>query len=170
MGNQIRAIHSALTEWVEARAPREKRLLGAGGALLAVALIYSVLWAPAWNECERIQASLPLLQAQVAQVQAQLEEVRHVKGDAAPQAPQGPALRDALAESIAQAGIPTPQFTVVGQGVQVDAKNVSFAAWMSWLDEIRRTDRARVVSAHATGELQAGHATVSVTVQPASAP
>ena len=51
---------------------------------------------------------------------------------------------------------------------QVEVKNVPFGVWMGWLDEVRRSDHVRVVSAHATGEAQPGHANVSVTVQPAA--
>ena len=168
MEAQIRAIKAALTKWLEAREPREKRLLVAGGALLAVVLLYSLLWAPAWDGCSRIRASLPLLQDEVAQMQTQLDEVRSLKGAAAIRAPQGLALRDALTTSLSQAGIPAPQITVLGKGVQVEVKNVPFGVWMGWLDEVRRSDHVRVVSAHATGEAQPGHANVSVTVQPAA--
>jgi general secretion pathway protein M len=162
MEAQIRAIKAALTEWFEAREPREKRLLVAGGALLAVVLLYSL------DGCSRIRASLPLLQDEVAQMQTQLDEVRSLKGAAAIRAPQGLALRDALTTSLSQAGIPAPQITVLGKGVQVEVKNVPFGVWMGWLDEVRRSDHVRVVSAHATGEAQPGHANVSVTVQPAA--
>jgi general secretion pathway protein M len=168
MEAQIRTIKAALTEWFEAREPREKQLLLAGGALATVALLYSLLWAPAWDGCRRIRASLPRLQAEVAQVQAQLDEARLLKGTAAIRAPEGLALRDAMAASLAQAGVPASQISVLGKGVQVEAKNVPFGVWMEWLDEVRRTDHVRVISAHATGEAQLGHVSASVTVQPAA--
>ncbi|MEW6342574.1 MAG: type II secretion system protein M [Pseudomonadota bacterium] len=168
MEAQIRAIQAALTEWFEARAPREKRLLVAGVALLIVVLLYSVLWAPAWDGCSHIRASLPRLQDEVAQVQMQLDEARSLKGDAAIRAPEGVALRDALSASLSQAGVPAPQITVLGKGVQVEVKNVPFGVLMVWLDEVRRTEHVRVVSAHAKGEMQPGHASVSVTLQPAA--
>jgi general secretion pathway protein M len=168
MEAQIRDIKAALTEWFEAREPREKRLLAGGGALLAAVLLYSVLWAPAWDGCSRIKARLPLLQEEVAQVQMQLDEARSLKGDVAIRRPEGLALRDALSTSLSQAGVAAPQITVQGKGVQVEVKNVPFGVWMVWLDEVRRTEHVRVVSAHATGEAQPGHASVSVTVQPAA--
>ena len=153
--------------WFEARVPREKMLIGVGGALLVAALIYNVLWAPAWDGRARITADLPDLEAQLADVQSQADEARHLKGAAAIRVPSGIALRDALAASLAQAGIPDPQLTVLGKGVQVDAKNVPFSAWMTWLNDVREADHLRVVNAHAAGEVQAGHATVSATLQPA---
>jgi general secretion pathway protein M len=168
MDTQARAIKAALTEWFEARAPREKQLLIGGGTLLVLALIYNVLWAPAWDGCTQIKAGLPLLETQLAEVQMQVDQAHQLKGMAAIRAPAGIALRDALNTSLTQAGIPQPEFTSLGKGVQVDAKNVPFTVWMTWLDEVRRTDHVRVVNAHATREAQEGFATVSVTLQPAS--
>ena len=167
MESQVRAIKTALTEWFEARAPREKLLIGVGGALLMAALIYNVLWAPAWDDRATMSADLPELEAQLADVQLQADEARRLKGAAAIRAPSGIALRDALAASLAQAGIPEPQLTMLGKGVQVDAKNAPFGAWMTWLNDVREADHLRVVDAHAAGDVQPGRATVSVTLQPA---
>jgi general secretion pathway protein M len=166
MDNQARAIKAALTEWFEARAPREKRLIAVGGALLVVALIYNVLWAPAWDGRAKIAAEVPELEAQLADVRSQADEARRLKGAVAMGTTSGLALRDALAASLAQAGISDPQLTVQGKGVQVDAKNAPFGAWMAWLDGVRHANHLRVVDAHATGTAQPGHATVSATLQP----
>jgi general secretion pathway protein M len=167
MDTQIRAIKAALTAWLEARAPREKLLLGAGGGLLMAMLIYSVLWAPAWDGRARITAELPELETQLADVRMQAEEARRLKGAAAIRPPSGIALRDALAASLGQAGIADPQLSVLGKGVQVNAKNAPFSAWMTWLNDVRETDHLRVVNAHAAGDVLPGHATVSVTLEPA---
>jgi general secretion pathway protein M len=170
MDGQARAIKAALTDWFESRPPREQKLLIVGGALLLVLIVYNVLWTPAYDGRERIAASLPDLEAQVAEVRQQVDEVRGLKAAAALQPPAGAALRDALAGSLAQAGIAAPQISSIGDGVQIEAKNVPFGAWMSWLDQVRRDDHVRVVDAHASAEAQAGHATVSVTLQPAAQP
>jgi len=168
MDAQARAIKAALTQWFEARAPREKQMLIIGGTLVVLALIYNIFWAPAWDGCAQIRARLPQLEAQLVDVQMQVDQARRLKGAAAVRAPTGIALRDVLGSSLTQAGIVQPQFTVLGKGVQVDAKNAPFGAWMAWLDEVRRTDHVRVVNAHATADAQVGRATVSVTLQPAS--
>jgi len=168
MDAQARAIWAALTQWFAARASREKRLLQLGGALAVAVLIYTVLWQPAWDGRARLTASLPLLQVQLAEVWQQADEARRLKAAAAVRAPTGMGLRDALAASLTQAGIATAHFTVLGKGVQVEAKDVPFGVWMTWLDQVRRTDRVRVVDAHASGEAQVGHASVSATLQPAA--
>ena len=55
---------------------------------------------------------------------------------------------------------------MLGEGIQVDAKGISFAAWMDWLDRTRRTHHVRVVSAHASADGKPGVTSVSVLLQP----
>ncbi len=168
MVNQVHAIKTALTEWFAAREAREKKLLIAVGAVAAAALVYDVLWAPAWEGRNRITAGLPQIEAQLADVQTQADEARRLKAVSAVGVPAGAALRDALAASLAKAGIAQPQLASLGKGVQVDAKDVSFNAWFTWLDYVCRTYRLRVVDAHATAEARRGQATVSAVLQPAT--
>ena len=79
MDSQARAIKAALTEWIEAREPREKKLLAAGLVLALAALVYNLLWSPAYDGRAKIAASLPLLETQLADVQVQIDEVRQLK-------------------------------------------------------------------------------------------
>lgn len=166
MDAQAREIIAALKAWFEGRAPREKNLLIVGGALLLAAFVYDVLWEPAFEGRAHIAASMPALEGQLLDLQAQGEVVRRLRANVAIRTLSGAALRDALAGSLADAGIAGAQLTMVGKGVQVDAKNVPFDAWMTWLDQIRRTNHMRVVNTLATGEAQPGRATVSATLQP----
>ncbi|WP_114814328.1 type II secretion system protein GspM [Paraburkholderia kururiensis] len=165
---QFHHARAALTEWFEARAPRERVLLVAGGAVLLVAFVYAVLWEPAYEGRARVAASLPLLDAQLADVRAQMDEARRLRAAAAVSAPQGNALREALAASLAQAGMGEARVVATGGSVQIDAKAVPFAAWMAWLDQVRREQHVRVVNAHANADARAGLATVSATLQPAA--
>lgn len=168
MDSQVRAIRAALTQWFEERAPREKKLLAAVAVVLALALVYDMLWEPAYSGRARIAASLPQLEAQLADVRMQVDEARRLRAAAAVRPPAGLALRDALAASLMQAGVAKAQLTVIGKGVQVDAKAVPFSAWMTWLDQVSRENRVRVINARASAEEKQGQATVSATLQPAS--
>lgn len=168
MDAQIRAAWAALKAWFGARAPREQRLLAGAAIVLVLALVYSLFWEPAVDGRAQIAASLPQLEAQLAEVRMQAEQVRHLRGTAAVGAPHGAGLREALSASLVTAGVANAQLTVIGSGVQVEVKAAPFGAWMSWLDTVRRTAHVRVVSAHATADAQQGHATVSATLQPAA--
>jgi len=115
----------ALKSWFDERAPRERWLLAGGGGVMLAALVYSTLWAPAFDGRERIAARLPALEQ----------------------------------------GIEHAQLSVVGRGIQVDAKDAPFGVWMAWLDTVRRDDHVRVVNAHANAAAKSGVATVSVTLE-----
>lgn len=165
MDYRFRAARSALTAWLEERAPRERWLLMAGGALAFAAIVYNLLWEPAYDGRAKIAASLPLLETQLADMRPQLDDARRLKVAAAVRAPTGAGLRDALAASLAQLGFVNAQLTLVGTAVQVDAKGVPFAAWMAWLDQMRREQRVRVMNLHAAAEGKPGMTTVSATLQ-----
>ncbi|KER73623.1 type II secretion system protein GspM [Burkholderia aenigmatica] len=169
MDARLRAAHAALTQWLDGRSPRERTLLAAGGAVLFAALVYHVMWEPAYTGRARIAANLPALQRQVAEAGGQLAEARRLRAAAAIRPPAGAALQDALAASLAQSGIAKAQVAVLGEGIQVDAKGISFAAWMDWLDRMRDTHHVRVVSAHASADGKPGVTTVSALLQPPTA-
>ncbi|MFL9864915.1 type II secretion system protein GspM [Paraburkholderia fungorum] len=161
------AIRHALTQWWEARATREKQLLGAGALLAGVAVIYGVLWSPAFDGSKRMLASLPGLETEVAEVGIQADEARRLRAAASIAAPSGAALRDALSASLDTAAFGQVQLAVLDKAVQIDAKDVPFGAWIAWLDEARKRFHVRVASARVTGNDKPGHAAVSVTLQPA---
>ena len=161
------AIRHALTQWWEARATREKQLLGAGAVLASIAVIYSVLWSPAFDGSARISANLPGLETALADVKGQADELRGLRASAAIAAPSGAALRDALSASLDTAALGQVQLTVLDKAVQADAKDVPFGAWIAWLDDARRRFHVRVISARVTGNDKPGHVAVSVTLQPA---
>ncbi|MBA5735575.1 type II secretion system protein GspM, partial [Escherichia coli] len=70
-------------------------------------------WEPAYTGRARIAANLPALQSQVAEAGGQLAEARRLHAAAAIRPPAGAALRDALAASLAQAGIAKAQVAVL---------------------------------------------------------
>jgi general secretion pathway protein M len=170
MVNQIRTASAALKTWFEARAPREQKLLLAGSTVLAIALIYNVLWEPAFEGHAKIAANLPQLEAQLADIRTQVDEAHRLKAAAAQRSPTGAALRDALNASLLQAGIANAQLAVLGKGVQVDAKSVPFSTWMSWLDQVRRDDHVRAINVRASAEDKPGLVTISATLQPTLEP
>jgi general secretion pathway protein M len=77
----------AWTNFWEARNPREKMLLTWGGAVLAVAIGWSVLWQPAADGRAHLRESLPAMQRSLAQMTAQADEARALAGAAASVAP-----------------------------------------------------------------------------------
>lgn len=159
----------AWAEFWEARTPREKMLLSWGGAVLAVVIGWSVLWAPASDGRARLRESLPAMQRDLAQMSAEANEARMLAGAAASVAPGGAALRDALVASLNDHGIMGAQVQLIGSTVQLQIKNASFPAWAVWLNDARRQFKVQVVEAHMSALKPDGQVDLSASLQPSSA-
>ena len=152
----------------DARTPREKALLTWGGAVLAIVIIWSVLWAPAQEGRARLRESIPGLQRQLSQMTAQANEARALSAAAQGVAPTGGALKDALTASLNDHGLAATQVQVIGNAVQIQLKNASFPAWTEWLDDARKQFKVQVSEAHVTGLKQDGQVDLTASLQPAT--
>lgn len=162
------ALGGVWAEFWDERTPREKLLLTWGGALLAVAIGWSVLWSPAADGRAQLRASLPGLQRQLAQMTAEADEARALAGAAASVAPGGQALKDALTASLADHGMQDAQVQLIGTTVQVQLKNASFPVWTAWLDDVRKQFKVQVVEAHMSALKIDGQVDLTASLQPAS--
>nr|WP_043286537.1 type II secretion system protein M [Paraburkholderia oxyphila] len=168
-GAWAQALSEQWSNFWEARTAREQVLLTWGGALLAVAIGYSVLWQPAADGRARLRESLPALQRGLAQMTAQADEARALAGAAASVAPDGQALKDALTASLSDHGMPGAQVQLIGTTAQVQMKNASFPAWSAWLDDVRKQYKVQVVEAHITALKADGQVDLTASLQPANA-
>ena len=159
-------LNQTLAQFWGERTPREKTLLGWGGAVLAVAIAYSVLWSPAQEGRARIQRELPAMRHELAQMTAQANEAKSLAAAAQGVAPTGLALKDALTASLSDHGLQGAQVQIVGNGVQIQMKNVSFPAWAQWLDDARRQFKVQVGEAHATALKEDGKVDLTDVMQP----
>jgi len=153
----------------DARTAREKTLLSWGGAVLAVAVAYSVLWAPAQEGRAHLRDTLPGMQREVAQMTAQANEARALAPAAQGVAPTGGALKNALAASLTEHGLNAAQVELIGSGVQIQLKNASFPTWTQWLDDVRRQFKVQVAEAHVTALKADGQVDLTAALQPAAA-
>ncbi len=158
-----------LTQFWDDRNTREKLLLGWGGALLVLVVLYSLLWSPAAENSEKIATSLPGMRLQLAQMTEQANEARSLAAAAQGVAPTGIALRDALTSSLSDHGFAAAQVQVVGNGVQIQLKNAAFPAWTQWVDDVRKQFKVQVGEAHATALKEDGQVDLTVVMQPSSA-
>lgn len=154
--------------WGE-RSSREKMLLGWGGALAVLYVLYSVLWQPAQENSAKFAAALPGQRLELAQMTAQANEARLLAAAAQGVAPTGAALRDALVSSLNDHGLAGAQVQVVGSGVQVQLKNAAFPVWTQWLDEVRKQLKVQVGEAHITALKEDGQVDLVAMMQPAGA-
>lgn len=160
-------IGRSLSEFWEVRTPREKTLLMWGGIVLGIALVYLVLWAPAYEGRARLRQTLPAMQRQLATMNAQANEARSLEPAAEGVMPTGGALRDALAKSLADNGMQPTQIQVIGTAVQIQLKNASFPNWTMWLDDARKQFKVQVSEARVTALKQDGQVDLTASLQPA---
>lgn len=166
---KMAAVANAWEAFWEPRTAREKMLLGWGGAVLAVAIAYSVLWAPAEAGRANLHETLPTMHRQLAQMTAQADEARALAPAAQGAAPTGGALRDALTASLTQGGFANAQVQMAGDAVQIVLKNASFPAWTMWLDETRKQFKVHVIEAHVSALPADGQVDLTASLQPAAA-
>ncbi|WP_144143857.1 type II secretion system protein M [Paraburkholderia sp. BCC1884] len=151
------------------RTEREKSILTYGGAVLAVVIAWTVLWAPAQEGRAHLRESLPSLQRQLAQMTAQANEARQLSAAAQGVAPTGAALKDALTASLTDHGMAAVQVQVIGNAVQIQLKNASFPTWTRWVDDARKQFKVQVAEAHVTALKDDGQVDLTASLQPSTA-
>ncbi|WP_206999880.1 type II secretion system protein GspM [Trinickia mobilis] len=155
------------TFW-DARSAREKTLVTWGGTVLAVAIAYSVLWAPAQAGRAHLRETLPEMQRKVAMMTAQANEARTLAIAAQGVAPTGVALKGALAASLTEHGLNPTQVGMAGNAVEIQLKNASFPTWTMWLDDVRKQYKVQVSEAHISALKTDGQVDLTASLQPAA--
>lgn len=130
--------------WWEGLSRRERAVTAAGAALVTLALLYLVAIEPAWKARARLDAELPRLRAQAAEVEALAQEAGRLKGaGAAAQSPT--AAKTALEQAAARGKLGGVHVTVMDERrVSVTAKGVPAAQWLSWVEQGARESRLRI--------------------------
>lgn len=151
----------SLLRWWGSLTPRDRRVLGIGVGVVAVALLYLLAFEPAHQGRVRLEKELPALRGQLAQMDALSAEVRRFAGQATQGADSPQQLRSQLEASIAAAGLKgsLSQLTLSGDLIDLRFKAVPFAAWLAWFDGALRETRLRAVDIAI--ERDAGPGTVS---------
>ena len=137
------AARQALALRWAAFAPRERRLLGLGGSVLAVFLVWAVAIAPAWRTLQSAPAQLDALDLQLQRMQALAAEAVALRAVAPVPAAQAQAALTAATERLGAPG----KLSLQGERALLTLKGVSAAQLSAWLAEARVGARARVVEA-----------------------
>jgi general secretion pathway protein M len=122
-------------------------LTAAAGSFALLALLYLVTLEPAWKARARLDAELPRLRAQVAEIDALAQEAKQLasRGVAVESAS---AAKVALEQALARANLGTVQVSVLDERrLAVTAKGVPVSSWLAWAEEAARESRLRVAAA-----------------------
>ena len=152
--------------WWQALAPRERRMVAGGAAVLLLAVGYLGLFEPAWTGRAALRQELPGLRSQLAQMTALAAEARTL-GTAPRVADTPQALRSALELSVKSAGLGAnlSQLTVSGELFDLRFGKVPYAAWLAWLDTAVRETRLRVADVSVTREAEQGLVSVRLVLE-----
>lgn len=134
------------------RSHRERRLLGMGGTVLALVLLWLLGVEPALDGRERWRKDLPQLRADAAEVQVLSQQL----ASAPPRAANAPPPLDkaSLEASLAALPLKAQSFSLQDAGgvqlVRVSFADVSFSALIEWLQRQQRTSQLSVSEASVT--------------------
>lgn len=168
IGARFGALRERALTWWLGRTDQERRFLAVGGIVVAVALVYALLLAPAIEGRDSLQRSLPELRQQAAQLQTLAAEAQTLAANPAP--PVAPMNAEALNASMAQRGLKAASLTMTGEYAKVQFNGVSFANLVAWLDAQRRENRVQVQDASFTAQPEVGQVDATLTLRQASAP
>lgn len=139
--------------WWQARAPREKRLLGAAAIALLGAALFSAL-APRLEERRRLAAELPGLRADLAWMEARVAVVNRLRaagGEAASaELGAGPGVSAAGVEEVLRALGLREQVSGLrpgGEGLAIVFNEVAFSDLALFVSRLQAAGQGRVVSA-----------------------
>lgn len=147
--------------WSE-RTPRERAILIAGGALLSLLLLWWLLVDPALDGRARWKRALPVLRADLAQMQALAQQASAAPASAAT---ASPLVRASIERGLADAGL-KPQSLNLGDGLlQLRFTDVSFAALTDWLQRAQRDSRLVVSEASVNARERVDRVDASVSLR-----
>lgn len=140
--NVFGQLKEGLLVYWNARTPQEQKFLAAGGAVVALALVYSLFIDPAVTGRAHLKKSLPELRQQAAQLQSMAAEAQAVSREGIAQVV--PMTQESLTASLAARSIKPESITMTGDFARLQVKEVAFANLVTWLDAQRRESRVMV--------------------------
>jgi general secretion pathway protein M len=130
--------------WWQGLSRRERTMTALGAALVAAALLYLLAIEPAWKARARLEAELPRLRAQAAEVDGLAQEAGRLKG-AGVGVESATAARTALEQSAARGNLGAVRIAVLDERrLSASAKGVPAWQWLAWLEETARESRLRI--------------------------
>ena len=158
-------IEKLLQAW-KTLATRERRLVGAALGIVVLAVVYLLMFEPAWTGRRELQRELPALRSQLAQMSALANEARRLGG--VPKGAESPqAMRAALEASVQGAGLAGSLTKLDQSGELFDLRfgSVPHAAWLAWLDTTVRETQLRVADLAVTREAVPGLVSVRLVME-----
>jgi general secretion pathway protein M len=150
----------------QARTEQERKFLSVGGAVLALALAYAVLVAPAMEGRTKLRRELPELRQQEAELQALALQAAALKGQ--PSVAPPAMTRDSLTASLAGRSLTAQSVAITGEYARLQLNNVSYPGLVDWLATQRRDGRLTVEEAVFNAQSTPGQVDATLTLHQAA--
>lgn len=157
--------------WFMQLAPRERRIVLVGAALLIIVLIYLLAWEPFVKHRQQLRQTVKEQQALVEWMQQagrEAEQLRAVKGGATGRLPEGQSLLAVVDQAAKNSGLGTAMKRVEPEGqdtARVWFEQAKFDEVMAWLEGMQRNFGVGVVSIVLERQDQPGLINARVTLQ-----
>jgi general secretion pathway protein M len=161
--NPLRELRARADAFWLVRTEQERKLLRIGGAVVGLALFYSLLVGPALDGRDKLHKELPELHQQAADMQAMAREAQVLKGqnNIAP----SPMTRDGLNAGLTARGLTPQSLNITGEYAKVQFNGTQYAALVAWLDAIRTESRINVVDASFSAQDAPGVVNATLTLR-----
>ncbi|MEQ1526839.1 MAG: type II secretion system protein GspM [Gallionella sp.] len=146
-----------------ARDARERKVLVLAVIVVALALIYTALIAPALTGREQLRKKLPVLREQVVLMQALSKEVVSYGEQTSPVIE--PLSKSSVESALTRQGLKAQSVTTTGDFVQIQLNDVAFSSTLSWLDDLQKNARATVSETTITALAQPDKVDAKITLQ-----
>ena len=152
-----------LSEFWQARNPRERMIIAFAAALLLLALLYLVLIEPALNAREQLSRSVPQLRQQVAEMQVLAKEAQTLPPPS--EQPRTPVTRESISATLSEHGLKPQNLNVNGGTVQVQFSDVAFSSVLAWLGTVRGSAMLEVSEANIVAQSQPDMVNATLTLR-----
>lgn len=122
----------------------EQKTVRRGAGILLPLMAWGMLWQPAHEALPKLQAALPLLRAQAAQMSMQASEVQTLRQRAQLAVLDSEALRSAVERSAGEAGLSFVVTPAEQNSVHISAEALAFDQWLQWLHTLQSTQHIRI--------------------------
>jgi len=160
------AIAATLVQFWSERAPRERQILAAGGAFLALLVLFLVLIEPAASGIAQLQRALPQARAQAGQLEALVAEAKNLRGLPPVAAPGTTDARSALDKSLDSAGLKAVRNAPLANGdLHLTFVNVPFGKWTTWLAATEHALGVHAVGVRVKANATPGNADIDLSLR-----
>jgi general secretion pathway protein M len=155
----------AFAHWWQVRSRSERRWLWVIAAVIALALLWVVVWQPLVRDTDRLVQRAPLDRAALAEARRVSDEIAGLaRGSPAQQAGDPRAALDAVLAAKNLKGAAAQIERIDNDRIRVTFDRIDFDALAATLDTLQREARLRAVDVVATARVEAGLVRADVTL------